>query len=101
MSPDTQTLDREMAELQARLTELRRIRYAGDRAARKAKIEQSPRVQSIKKYYLANHASIAEIARAYNTSEGAIQALVRKYDWPRRSPPKVLGQKRRRAAEAR
>lgn len=88
-------IEQEIGELQARLTALRRQRYGADRKARRAALEQSPRIQAIKKYYLANHASIAEIAEAFNTSSGAIQALVRKYDWPRRSPPKQTGQARR------
>lgn len=90
----------EIAVLQARITALRRERYAGDRAERRTKIEQSPRVQSIRKWYVAGQVSVAEIARAFNTSPGAIQALVRKYDWPRRSPPKVKGQRSRRGNEA-
>lgn len=91
----TQELDCEIADLQAKITALRRQRYSGDREARRKSHEQTPRIQAIRKYYLANYASVAEIARAFNTSPGAIQALVRKYDWPRRSPPKVTGQRRR------
>lgn len=90
-----QELDREIAELQAKITALRRLRYSGAREARRKGYEQTPRIQAIKKYYAANHASVAEIARAFNTSSGAIQILVKKYDWPRRSPPKVVGQRRR------
>lgn len=95
-----QTLDEQIGRLQAEITALRRVRYAGERAERRKEIEQTPRIQALKKYYLANHASVAEIARAFNTSPGAIQVLVRKYDWPRRSPPKVAGQRRRWANEA-
>jgi hypothetical protein len=93
---DIATIDRQIAQLQAELTALRRIKYASSRAMVRKMHEESPRIQAIKKYYIANQASVAEIAQAFNTSSGAIQALVLKYDWPRRSPPKVNGQKRRR-----
>lgn len=92
-------LDVEIAKLQARITELRRIRYAGSRAERKAKRETTARVQAIKKAYTEGTTAVVDIAREFSTSTGAIQALVRKYNWPRRSPAQAAAQNIRRERE--
>ena len=42
------------------------------------------RIERIRKWYAKNDVPVAEIARAFNTSSGAIFKLARKYQWPPR-----------------
>lgn len=97
---DDATLEREIGRLAARLTELRRLRSKNRRRALDRARATSPRILAIKKAYLEGNDSVGEIARAFKTSTGHVQRLVREFDWPRRSPVAALSQSRRRAEEA-
>lgn len=89
MSVEREALEREIGEVAAKLSALRRkrrlIEIADGRNARAA----SPRILAIKKAYLANEISVGDIAQRFGTSRGFIQNLAKEFDWPRRSPPKA------------
>lgn len=99
MNVERETLEREIGETAARLSALRRKRRQLEIAEGKNVRANSPRIQAIKKAYVANQISVAEVARAFATSPGFVQRLARDLDWPRRSPPKCHGQSLRRGVQ--
>ncbi len=100
MNVDRETLEREIGETAAKLSALRRKRRQLEIAEGKNRRANSPRIEAIRKAYVANETSVAEVARAFGTSPGFVQRLARDLDWPRRSPPKCAGQAVRRQEEA-
>lgn len=96
---EMETLEREIASTAAYLTKLRRQRRDMEIAAGKNARANSPRVQAIKRAYVANQISLHDLAREFGTSRGFIQNLVIEFNWPRRSPPKCHGQRLRRQQE--
>lgn len=97
---DREALEREIGETAAKLTALRHKRRQLDIAEGKYRRVNSPRILAIKKAYMANQMSVAEVARQYSTSSGYVQRLARELDWPRRSPPNCARQAVRRQRES-
>jgi hypothetical protein len=92
-------IEREIGALMAQVTKLRWERRAAEIIAGRNERANSPRVKAIRNAYTSGEASVAEVARQFNTSAGYVQRLARELDWPRRSPLKCRSQSARREIE--
>lgn len=86
---EEEALEREIASTAAYLTKLRKAKRA---LWRSKMTEKQERVRDV---YTANQVSVAIISERFGTSPGAINRWAVKFGWPRRSQPKVDGQRRR------
>lgn len=77
------------SQIDAAIAHLAKLRKA-KRDLKRAKM--TDRQERAKAVYVANQIPVSAVAVRFGTSKGAINRWARKFNWPRRSPPKCNAQ---------